>query len=1048
MKKIIFILLCLLPLCAQGQLSTVISGTRTYVTNNITTNGVGAITGAKANAAFVGTLNGLSYIDTSVRFGAGLTLAGLQRTLDSLAAHRAAFLTSSSTLNASNLTTGTMPIARLADGSVTVAKINASGGATGRVLSWDGTWIAQSGGGGGVTTFAGLTDAGTADLPAINTPLSTALGLKANASAVSNVTNTSDANKPVSTAQAAADAAVLAAAIQRANHTGVQAISTVTGLQAAIDGKASQIALDDTAAALRADFAVTGKTFYLSKEGVPDDADLSVYSTTFGTDGTAQIQALLDQANDTTSIIIFWDTHTSVTGLRIKSNTMIIGAPGCGMILRDFSNTVMLRNETFTPITGLMHEENIHIEGLILNGNRTHSQGGADVQVLQSLAEGNHVGLGICGVKNVTVRNCKIVNTAMYAALICRVENFIFENIVADQGTAPLTLQDGVDIVGYCKNGLVRNLWVRAGDDHLVVASDGLINYNVYSEIYEGIDGDVDIIVDGVTMGGDDFGLRMFSSTHRLNATFRNFSGLSEGYSLIADNFPSNPTIFTTPGPGNFGDVLFENWSVRVGGGGPVNETEGNMSFGGHWDNLTFKNVGIQHTLGSQRAMLTFQREGLLIKNLTIDGLHQEETADSNVAYPIYFKRGIVQNANIYNSRLVRERATNASALIKVDSGATINLLNLNNNQVYGGNYVVHNEGKIDFLSAANIRHHSNDTSIASFANEGDMIRDFVLSDYFGFKQTSGSYLRTRGDAFDLGGLPDYASTGDTAENFTYTAGVLKNTAGVWETDVSASVGYGNTGLGDSSLAAGQTGRFIVQFPNDGGPGVFMLSTVATANPFTSLSGFGASIHPTTGVITQHTNTSYAATGAIRQDRVYYALYRDGVTGVCKLQKSADKTIWVDVYTFTFTSTAALYPVIEIYKDPTPALSGKMYHPTLQRSFPGSTPAASQYLNPYATKAVTPNAQTGTTYTLQASDNGGIVYCTNASPITVTVPSGLPTGFNCTIVQGGAGQVTLAASGTTLNNADGYTKTALIHATASILSTPTANTYTTCGRMQ
>jgi len=47
-----------------------------------------------------------------------------------------------------------------------------------------------------------------------------------------NVENTADASKPVSTAQAAADAAVQAYAIQRAMHTGTQAASTVTGLAA------------------------------------------------------------------------------------------------------------------------------------------------------------------------------------------------------------------------------------------------------------------------------------------------------------------------------------------------------------------------------------------------------------------------------------------------------------------------------------------------------------------------------------------------------------------------------------------------------------------------------------------------------------------------------------------------------------------------------------------------------------------------------------------------------------------------------------------------
>ena len=54
-------------------------------------------------------------------------------------------------------------------------------------------------------------------------------GLKADVG-LGNVDNTSDANKPVSTAQATADGVVQAFAIQRANHTGTQAASTITGL--------------------------------------------------------------------------------------------------------------------------------------------------------------------------------------------------------------------------------------------------------------------------------------------------------------------------------------------------------------------------------------------------------------------------------------------------------------------------------------------------------------------------------------------------------------------------------------------------------------------------------------------------------------------------------------------------------------------------------------------------------------------------------------------------------------------------------------------------
>lgn len=90
------------------------------------------------------------------------------------------------------------------------------------------------------------------------------------------------------------------------------------------------------------------------------------------------------------------------------------------------------------------------------------------------------------------------------------------------------------------------------------------------------------------------------------------------------------------------------------------------------------------------------------------------------------------------------------------------------------------------------------------------------------------------------------------------------------------------------------------------------------------------------------------------------------------------------------------------------------------------------------------NAQTDTSYTLQASDNGKIVQCSNASAITVTVPASLGTGFNCVIVQLGAGQVTLSASSTTLRNRNGL-KTGGQYASLSILPTSTTDTFLVSG---
>ena len=73
------------------------------------------------------------------------------------------------------------------------------------------------------------------------------------------------------------------------------------------------------------------------------------------------------------------------------------------------------------------------------------------------------------------------------------------------------------------------------------------------------------------------------------------------------------------------------------------------------------------------------------------------------------------------------------------------------------------------------------------------------------------------------------------------------------------------------------------------------------------------------------------------------------------------------------------------------------------------------------------NAQTGTTYTLAATDAGQLITLTNASAITLTVPTNasvaFATGTQITITQSGAGQVTVAgAVGVTVSSSDSYLK--------------------------
>ena len=79
----------------------------------------------------------------------------------------------------------------------------------------------------------------------------------------------------------------------------------------------------------------------------------------------------------------------------------------------------------------------------------------------------------------------------------------------------------------------------------------------------------------------------------------------------------------------------------------------------------------------------------------------------------------------------------------------------------------------------------------------------------------------------------------------------------------------------------------------------------------------------------------------------------------------------------------------------------------------GVVPASQ--LPPFAfSNTIVSNVQSGTSYTLVDGDNAKQIITTNSSPVTITIPTGLITGFNCEVYQQGTGKVTVVASGTTL----------------------------------
>lgn len=89
-----------------------------------------------------------------------------------------------------------------------------------------------------------------------------------------------------------------------------------------------------------------------------------------------------------------------------------------------------------------------------------------------------------------------------------------------------------------------------------------------------------------------------------------------------------------------------------------------------------------------------------------------------------------------------------------------------------------------------------------------------------------------------------------------------------------------------------------------------------------------------------------------------------------------------------------------------------------------------------------------TGYTVSSDDNGAVLTFNSSSDVTLTLPAGLPVGFNISVYQLGAGKVTLAGSGgATVKNRLSRFKTAGVNAAAGVVCTAT-NTFHATGDLK
>ena len=127
----------------------------------------------------------------------------------------------------------------------------------------------------------------------------------------------------------------------------------------------------------------------------------------------------------------------------------------------------------------------------------------------------------------------------------------------------------------------------------------------------------------------------------------------------------------------------------------------------------------------------------------------------------------------------------------------------------------------------------------------------------------------------------------------------------------------------------------------------------------------------------------------------------------------------------------------------TTPLAGTEQVPLVQSSATRKTTVNDLMQAQFAANVIT---EATTSRLLSAGDMQKIIYCTSGSATTITCAAGLGAGFNVTIIQGGAGKVTVAPGAATLVSYSSLFSTMGQYAAISLIA-PVADTFVAAGNL-
>lgn len=408
-------------------------------------------------------------------------------------------------------------------------------------------------------------------------------------------------------------------------------------------------------------------------------------STGGGTDDTASIQAVLDEAKDENiGIHLIMDGAALISQLKLYSNTTIeCLTKDCGFYQLDWMNCCMIT-------TGVWNYHEIKTRNITLLGGTYHQNGQHqehDNPELRSETVGDKMwvhgnglhyvhGIELVGVENVLLRDLTVRDFRCFAVMVACFKNVTIDHVWLELPYGTRGNQDGFHFWGPGQFLNILHSGGKVGDDVINVGPD---EGDKKSSI-------TDVLIDGIFMDDGEQAVRLLSrGTGRLDrVTIRNISGSYRSYGFYIDPWFVDDTM------GNFGNIFIENVDLKANPHTYTYHPPILFNIGGNMECLTLKNIR-HHNSFDNRTLIeiglpcynthpeNFDDMELLahqeIQNIIIDGLtiteQDGEPEDTNYI-KVYDK---IENLILKNVIVIKNQKENGTLLSFGKKGRIENLI-------------------------------------------------------------------------------------------------------------------------------------------------------------------------------------------------------------------------------------------------------------------------------------------------------------------------------------------------------------------------------------